>query len=71
MSLVMPSGPNRFWFVCTINENLSAGRGARLLAASVFWLRDSGDRISTAVERARAAVQNTWRLCPTTQPRNR
>jgi len=56
---VIPSGANTFGFVCTIKENSSAGRGARLLAASVFWLRDSGDRISPAVERARAAVQNT------------
>lgn len=58
-SLVMPSGPNTFGFVCTINKNLIAVRGAWLLAASVFWLRDSGDQISPAVERARAAVQNT------------
>jgi hypothetical protein len=28
----------------------------RLLAASVFWLRDSGDQISPVVERARAAL---------------
>ena len=62
LAVTRGTDPHDFKFpvaACDDLRHASPAVRPRLLAASVFWIRDSGDRISPAVERARAAGQNT------------
>ncbi len=62
LAVTRGSDPHDFKFPAAANEDvINASPAVRplLLAASVYWLRDSNDAVSTVVERARAALAKT------------